>query len=57
MRSLKDLYVTTNPIDNDVTLYYHLATCDPIVFEEVIKDEKLIITMDEKMASIEKNDT
>jgi hypothetical protein len=27
------------------------------VFEEVIKDEKLIITMDEKMASIEKNDT
>jgi hypothetical protein len=40
MRSLNDLYKVTNPIDNDVTLYCHLATCDPIVFEEAINDEK-----------------
>jgi hypothetical protein len=39
MRSLNDLYEATNPID-DVTLYYHLVTCDPIVFEETIKDAK-----------------
>jgi hypothetical protein len=39
MRSLNDLYEVTNPID-DVILYGHLATCDPIVFEEAIKDEK-----------------
>jgi len=24
----------------DPTLYYHLAICDPIVFQEAIKDEK-----------------
>ena len=39
MRSLNDLYEVTNPID-DVILYGHLATCDHIVFEEAIKDEK-----------------
>jgi hypothetical protein len=56
MMSLDDLYEVTNPIDDDVTLYYHLATCDPIMFEEVIKDEKLRIAMDEEILSIEKND-
>jgi hypothetical protein len=40
MRSLNDLYEVTNPIDDYVTLYCHLATCDLIVFEEVIKDKK-----------------
>jgi len=39
MRSCNDLYEVTNPID-DVILYDHFATCDPIVFEETIKDEK-----------------
>jgi hypothetical protein len=39
IRSLDDLYEVTNPID-DVTLYYHLVICDPIVFEETIKDAK-----------------
>ena len=57
MRSLNDLYKVTNPIDNDVTLYCHLATCDPIVFEEAINDEKWRIIMDEEIASIEKNNT
>jgi hypothetical protein len=40
MWSLDELYEVTTPIDDDVTLYYHLATCDPIMFEEVIKDAK-----------------
>ena len=38
-------------------LYYHLATCDPIVFEEAMKDEKWRIAMDEEITLIEKNDT
>jgi len=45
MRSFDDLYEVTNPID-DVTLYYHLAICDTIVFEETIKGAKWRITMD-----------
>jgi hypothetical protein len=40
MRSLGNLYEVTNPIDDDVTLYCHIATCDFIVLEEAIKDEK-----------------
>jgi hypothetical protein len=40
MKSLDDLYEVTNSIDDDVTLYCHLGTCDPIVFEEAIKDAK-----------------
>jgi hypothetical protein len=38
-------------------LYCHLAIYDPIIFEEAINDEKWRIVMDEKIASIEKNDT
>ena len=55
MRSRNDLYEVTNPIDNNVTLHCYLATCDPIVFEEAINDEKWRIIMDEEIASIEKN--
>ena len=40
MRSLDDLYKVTNPIDNDVTLYCRLATCDLIVLEKAIKNAK-----------------
>jgi len=40
MRSLDDLYKVTNPIDNDLTLYYHLVIYKAIIFEKVIKDEK-----------------
>jgi len=57
MRSLDDLYKVTNPINDDVTLYYHFATCDPIMFEEAINNERWRIVMDEEIASIEKNDT
>jgi hypothetical protein len=56
MMILDDLYEVTNPIDDDVTLYYHLAICDPTMFEEVVKDKKLRITMNEEILSIEKND-
>jgi hypothetical protein len=57
MRSLDDLYEVTNPIDDNLTLYCHLAICESIVFENSIKDEKWRIAMDEEIASIEKNDT
>jgi hypothetical protein len=56
MRSLEALYDVTTLIDDDVTLYCHLATCDPIVFKEVIKDAKWKVVMDKKIASIKKND-
>jgi hypothetical protein len=55
MRSFNDLYEVTNPIDN-AKLYCHLATFNPIVFEEAIQDTKWRITMDEEIALIEKND-
>jgi hypothetical protein len=57
MRSLDNLYEVSNPIYNDVTLYCHLAICDLIVFEEVLKDEKWRIAMDEEIALVEKNNT
>ena len=57
MRSINELYEVTTPIDNDVTLYYHLAVYDPIVFKEAIKNAKQRISMDEEITSIEKNDT
>ena len=56
MRSLEALYDVTTLIDDDVTLYCHLATCDPIVFKEVIKDAKWKVVMDKEIASIKKND-
>jgi len=55
MRSLDNLYEVTNHIDNDVTLYYYLATCDTIVSEKAINDTKWRIDMDEEIASIENN--
>jgi len=57
MMSLNDLYEVTNPIDNNLTLYYHLAIYEPIVFKEAIKDEKWRIAIDNEIASIKKNDT
>ena len=55
--SLNDLYEVTNPIDNNLTLYYHLAIYEPIVFKEATKDEKWRIAIDKEIASIKKNDT
>jgi hypothetical protein len=60
MMSFNDLYEVTNPIDsidNNLTLYYHLATYEPIVFKKAIKDEKWRIVIDKEIASIKKNDT
>jgi len=54
--SFDELYEVTTPIDNDVTLYFQLALCDSIVFEETIKDAKWRIDMEEEIASIKKND-
>jgi hypothetical protein len=39
MRSLDDLYEITNPIGDDLILYCHLATYEPIVFKEATKYE------------------
>jgi len=57
MKSLNELYKVTTFIDDYVMLYCHLAIYDPIMFEEAINDEKWRIVMDEKIASIKKNDT
>ena len=57
MKILDDLCKITNSINNDVILYCHLATCDPIVFGEAIMDVKWRIVMDKEIASIENNDT
>jgi len=57
MRSLDNIYEIANIIDDDdVTLYYHIATCDPIVFEKEINDGKWRTIMDEKIASIKKKE-
>jgi hypothetical protein len=40
IRSLDDLYKIINPIDDDLSLYCHLATCKSIVFVKEINDEK-----------------
>jgi len=55
MKSLDDLYEITNHIDNDVTLYCHLTTWYPIMFEEAIKDAKWRVVINE-ITSTEKND-
>jgi hypothetical protein len=39
MRSFDDLYEITNPIGDDLKLYCHLATYEPIVFKEATKYE------------------
>jgi len=57
IKSLDGLYEITNPINDDLTLYYHLTICEPIVFEKVINDEKWRIVMNKEIASIEKNNT
>ena len=55
MGSLDDLYETTNHIDDDVTLYCHLATWYLIMFEEAIKDAKWRVAINE-ITSTKKND-
>jgi hypothetical protein len=41
MRSLNDLYGVSNPIDDDLTLYFHLAACEPIMFKKDNKERKI----------------
>lgn len=40
MRSLQELYEVTDNLNDDLTLYCHFADCEPIGFEEAVKDEK-----------------
>lgn len=57
MKSLDDLYKIINPIDDDLSLYCHLATCKSLVFVKEINDEKQRIAINKEIASTEKNDT
>jgi hypothetical protein len=41
MRSLNDLYGVSNPIDDDLTLYFHLVACEPIMFKKDNKERKI----------------
>jgi len=40
MRSLQKLYEVTDNLNDDLTLYCHFVDCEPIGFEEAVKDEK-----------------
>jgi hypothetical protein len=55
MRSLQELYEVTENLNDDLNLFCHFADCEPIGFEEVVKDEKLRNAMDEEIKGIEKN--
>jgi hypothetical protein len=57
MRSLQELYEVTENLNDDLTLYFHFADCEPIGFEEAVKDEKWRNAMDEEIKAIEKNNT
>jgi len=56
MRNLEELYDATQVIE-DTTLFYFFADSDPLSFNEVVTEEKLIEAIDEEMHAIEKNDT
>ena len=55
MRNLEDLYDVTQVME-DTTLFCFFAYSDPNSFDEAIKEEKWITTMDEEIHAIEKND-
>jgi len=57
MRSLQKLYEVTENLNDNLILYYHFADCEPIGFEEAVKDEKLRNAMDKEIKAIEKNKT
>ena len=58
-QSLRDIYDELQEAENNYSCinFALLAHCDPISFEEAIKDDKWISAMDEEIQSIEKNDT
>jgi hypothetical protein len=55
MRSLQEFYKITENLNDDLILYCHFADCEPIGFEEVVKDEKWRNAMDEEIKAFEKN--
>lgn len=56
---MEDYEVSGDQSDIDDTLahYAFLSGCDPITFQEAVKDSKWQIAMDEEIRSIEKNNT
>jgi hypothetical protein len=57
MRSLQELYGVIDNLNDDLTLYCHFVDCEPIGFEEAVKDDKWRNAMDEEIKAIEKNNT
>ena len=56
MRSFQDLYDLIE-ITDDVTLFCLFTNCEPIGFEEALRDRKWRNDMDEEIKAIKKNDT
>ena len=56
MRSLQDLYDSKETTDG-VTLFCLFADCEPIGFEEAVRDKKWRDAMNEEIKAIKKNDT
>jgi hypothetical protein len=54
MRSLQELYEITENLNDDLTFYCHFVNCEPIGFEEAVKDEKWRNAMDEEIKAIVK---
>lgn len=59
MRSLRYIYEVTEPIETilDYSLFCLMTECDPIIYEDAIKDVRWKKEMDEEIAAIKRNDT
>ncbi|KAL8135853.1 hypothetical protein AgCh_010456 [Apium graveolens] len=59
MRSLDNIYEVTSPVQTsfDYSLFYLMAECDPVTFEEASEENKWNKAMDEEIGAIKKNDT
>ena len=54
MRSLKELYKVTENLNDDLILFCHFVDCEPIGFEEQVKDEKWRNAMDEESKQLKR---
>ncbi|XP_074378708.1 uncharacterized protein LOC141720258 [Apium graveolens] len=59
MRSLDNIYEATTPVQTsfDYSLFFLMAECDPVTFEEASEESKWNKAMDEEIGAIKKNDT
>ena len=56
IRNLQDLYEATEHVDN-LTLFCLFANCEPVSYQEAVKEKKWRDAMDEEIKAIEKNET